>query len=82
MPAPWFEYGFASEDIIFCNKARDLGFSLYCDLSVRLGHICTAVVEPALYGDEWSVGVTIGSTGQTTRVLLPIEHRELEEAAA
>ena len=37
MEPPWFEYGFASEDILFCNKAQDLGFTLHCDLSARLG---------------------------------------------
>jgi hypothetical protein len=69
----WFEYGAASEDILFCNKAIDAGFELYCDLGTRLGHITTAVVEPAYVDGEWVVGTRIGSYGAMTNVLLPIE---------
>lgn len=78
MPGPhWFEYGAASEDILFCNKAIDLGFTLHCDLSARLGHITTAVVEPAVVDGEWTIGTRIGSYGAMTSVMLPIEHREM-----
>lgn len=76
MEPPWFEYGFASEDILFCNKAMDLGFTLHCDLSARLGHITTAVVWPAVTEGQWAVGLTVGSIGQTTNVILPIETGE------
>lgn len=57
---PWFEYGDRSEDIIFCEKAKAAGFQIYCDLSQRLGHITTAVVEPAVINNEWVVGLTVG----------------------
>jgi hypothetical protein len=74
MPGPyWFEYGVASEDILFCNKAVELGFTLRCDLSTRLGHLTTAVVEPAYYDGQWVVGTRIGSYGAMTSTLLPIE---------
>lgn len=73
---PWFEYGFASEDLMFCDKAKDAGFAIHCDLSVRLGHLTTAAVWPAVYDGEWCVGLDVGSVGQTTRVLLPIETKE------
>lgn len=77
MPGPyWFEYGAASEDILFCNKAMDLGFTLHCDLSARLGHLTTAVVEPTYHDGEWALGVRVGSYGAMTSVILPIEHRE------
>lgn len=79
MEPPWFEYGFASEDILFCQKARELGFDIYCDLSIRLGHIAVAVVEPAFYDGQWATGVSIGSTGQMQHLLLPIGEREKEE---
>lgn len=29
----------AGEDFSFCRKAKDLGFKLYCDMSVYIGHI-------------------------------------------
>jgi len=73
---PWFEYGFASEDIIFCQKAKERGFSIHCDLGARLGHITTATIWPTVHESEWAVGMTVGSVGQTTQVLLPIEPRE------
>jgi hypothetical protein len=57
---PWFEYTDRSEDIIFCEKAKAAGFKLHADLSCRLGHITTAVVEPAVRGGEWTTGFTIG----------------------
>jgi hypothetical protein len=75
----WFEYGAASEDILFCNKAIDAGFELYCDLGTRLGHITTAVVEPAFVDGEWTVGTRIGSYGAMTNVLLPIESSRTSE---
>jgi Fringe-like len=76
---PWFEYGFASEDLMFCDKAMEAGFSLHCDLGARLGHLTTAAVWPTVYDGEWCVGLDVGSVGQTTRVLLPIETKSVEQ---
>lgn len=76
---PWFEYGFASEDLMFCDKAKDAGFTIHCDLGVKLGHITTGVVWPAVYDGEWCVGLDVGSVGQTTRVLLSIETKPVEQ---
>jgi hypothetical protein len=70
---PWFEYGFISEDLLFCDKAIAAGFTLHCDMSARLGHITTAVVEPAFHDGQWVTGVTLGSYSATTGVLLPLE---------
>lgn len=76
---PWFEYGIASEDLMFCDRAVEAGFTLYCDLSARLGHLTTAAVWPAVHDGEWCVGIDVGSVGQTTKVLLPIETRLVEK---
>ena len=78
---PWFEYGFASEDLIFCNKAKEAGFSIWCDLSARLGHITVSVVWPTTdENGEWVVGFNIG---RDTNLICPIEPRERElEAVA
>lgn len=57
---PWFEYADRSEDIIFCEKAKDAGFELHADLSVRLGHVTTAVVWPAVEDEKWVTGLNIG----------------------
>jgi len=57
---PWFEYADRSEDIIFCEKAREKGFQLFCDTEARLGHITTSVVWPAEHEGDWVTGFTIG----------------------
>lgn len=69
---PWFEYGFVSEDLLFCDKAIAAGFTLHCDLSARLGHITTAVVEPAYYEGQWVTGVQIGSYSQMASLMIPL----------
>jgi len=50
---PWFEFGYSKElqkdvgeDIIFCEKARDLGFKIYVDLTTKCGHITTKIIMP------------------------------------
>lgn len=34
------------EDIAFCNRAKELGFKLWCEPTVRLGHIGHLTVWP------------------------------------
>jgi len=45
---PYFEYRltqtgiketFLSEDIVFCERAREAGFKIYCDTTIRCGHL-------------------------------------------
>lgn len=44
---PWFEYRvanaedchMATEDIVFCEKAKEAGYKIYCDGTVNCGHI-------------------------------------------
>lgn len=77
---PWFEYGFASEDLIFCQKAQDAGFPLYCDLSARVGHITTAEIWPAVDADgEWCVGITVGGGAS---LIIPWAEQVREEVPA
>lgn len=59
-PYQWFEYTDRSEDIVFCEKAKEAGFPIHADLSARLGHITTAVVIPALTENGWETGITVG----------------------
>jgi hypothetical protein len=57
----WFEYGDVSEDILFCEKATQAGFTLYADLGARLGHITTAVVIPSHTEEHgWTTGLRVG----------------------
>jgi hypothetical protein len=48
---PWFEEGKTAkdaigEDLYFCLKAREAGFKVYVDCSVRMGHMCMGAVWP------------------------------------
>ena len=54
MPDPWFEFGkradsdYPAEDVWFsANKARRLGFRMYCDLDASIGHLNTCAVWPS-----------------------------------
>jgi hypothetical protein len=52
MPEPWFEAAVLNgqtlgEDLYFCDKARDLGFEIYCDLDHTFGHCMNGIVWPA-----------------------------------
>lgn len=52
---PWFESPAGEhlgEDFVFCDKARDAGAELFCDLDANLGHITTAVVWPVKLEEE------------------------------
>ena len=65
LPGRVFEYGDRSEDIIFCEKAKACGYTLYADLGVHLGHITTAVVWPSYDAENgWTTGLTIGKDMQ------------------
>lgn len=56
---PWFEHGAASEDLIFCEKARAAGFTIHCDLAARLGHLTSTIVWPTIVDERWAVGFTV-----------------------
>lgn len=48
---PWFEIGKVHpegmwEDAYFCEKAREVGFSVYADLDSHLGHITQTILWP------------------------------------
>jgi len=56
---PWFEHGRASEDLIFCDRAREAGFPIYCDLGSRIGHLTVAAIWPSWVDQEWVVGFSV-----------------------
>ena len=46
IPMPWFVLGYEednvspmTEDVYFCTKARDAGFTVWCDPTIKTGHI-------------------------------------------
>jgi hypothetical protein len=40
-----------SEDFLLCQRIRDLGFAIHCDLGSRLGHLAVAGVWPGVAPD-------------------------------
>lgn len=56
LPKPWFEYEptdspdghMSTEDIVFCKRAKNLGYQIYCDGSVACGHVGNFVVTPVV----------------------------------
>lgn len=53
---PWFEVGFdangrnVSEDVTFCHRAREAGFSVYLDGTQTLGHLTGVALRPTADG--------------------------------
>jgi glycosyltransferase involved in cell wall biosynthesis len=70
MPQPWITLGELTkdewcDDISFFNRARDLGFEMYCDLDCLVGHMASVTIRPAkMNGDVWHT--TYDTTGEGT----------------
>lgn len=51
---PWFEYLWSgdpdgrmrTEDLVFFDKAKDLGYKVYCDGTIKCGHVNSMVIWP------------------------------------
>lgn len=61
---PWFETGVVEgtqlgEDVYFCDKARETGAEIYCDLDTRIGHCLTAVAWPVKETTGWTFGFSM-----------------------
>lgn len=74
MPRPWITLGELEkdhwcDDIAFFNRARDYGFSLFCDLSVRVGHIASCVIYPEYSDGKW---LTSYDTNGESRLTYPM----------
>lgn len=64
-PRPWFHYEndgdgwpLVSEDVPFCRKARESGYAIWLDPTVKCGHLTTHTVT-----EKWHVAVTEGMIG-------------------
>lgn len=82
---PWYEYGQIdsaqlTEDLYFCDKAREAGYQIHCDTSLPLGHITTATVWPVKHPDGWSYGFTF--MGGLKLAMQPSAWAEADEAIA
>lgn len=55
MPKPWF-FGMegTGEDITLCLKAKKLGFSVWMDTAIKLGHLGAPTIITEEYSEEWN----------------------------
>lgn len=61
-PRPWFQYEVddqgwpaVSEDVPFCRKARDAGYAIWLDPTIKCGHVTTSTVT-----EKWHLAATEG----------------------
>lgn len=55
IPKPWFMSSSATgEDILFCCKAREHGFKIWCDSTQKLGHLSDSLVVTEDYSDKFN----------------------------
>lgn len=79
---PWFEHGRASEDLIFCDRAREAGFPIYVDLASRLGHLTVSAIWPSWVDEEWVVGFSVADNFSLyVPIEKPAEHKAPEPTA-
>lgn len=67
MPEPWWEAGKIDpaklmEDVYFCQKARALGFSIYVDTTLGLGHLTTVTLWPS-WKESGELGAKLAING-------------------
>lgn len=63
LPRPVFETskGMQNEDLVLCQKIRDAGFRIHCDVDARLGHIGLVNVFPMWQGERWGTALELGN---------------------
>ena len=54
-----FDYRVESEDIMFCRRVWDVGFTVWLDTTVRVGHVAQSVIWPTQANDQWHVGISV-----------------------
>ncbi len=74
MDDPWITLGELEkdhwcDDISFFNRARKAGFHLYCDPTVRCGHMGSVTITPEYLEGKWMV--SYDTTG-TSKVTIPM----------
>ncbi len=78
----WFKDGEASEDLTFCEKAREAGFDIFVDMQARMGHCSTLIVWPAVVEDGWVMGAQLSQNFQANFEIATREQEQALEAAA
>lgn len=83
-PRPWFHYEpddagwpLVSEDIPFCRKAREAGFTVSVDPEIRCGHVGVFVVD-----DRWALRYQRAREATVERMPIKIQKVEPRSEAA
>lgn len=71
MAKPWFRLGEYdpqewSDDIGFFNRATKVGFKIYVDLDIMIGHIGTVIIRPEYDKDEKKWYTSYNTDGKTS----------------
>lgn len=78
---PWFEKtNGPNEDLNFFAKVRESGFTIWCDVDCRLGHMASHTVWPAYREEGWHADIQLDNA-----LTLPLRRElrpEFAEAAA
>ena len=86
MEKPWVRLGELEkdhwcDDISFFNRARAVGFELYCDLTIKVGHMVQTVVWPNYVDGKWFVTYDTCGTGSITFPMpRPVETKQIERS--
>jgi GT2 family glycosyltransferase len=78
---PWFKYRegiHLSEDLYLCQRIREAGFKIWCDVEVRMGHRGTHTVYPIYEDGTWAAGLKLGDATNSKLNMISL-HPKLEE---
>lgn len=74
---PWFQSkpggGGLNEDLFFCEKVRDAGFTIQCDPQVLLGHLSLHTIRPVWEDGQWHTQIDHNESVKVTYRNLPVE---------
>ena len=71
MSPPWFRLvnELETEDVYFCERAREVGFNVFVDTESRLSTLQVASVMPRYAGGRWELGIDVGTDMFFTKTL-------------
>lgn len=78
---PWFENAdneHATEDLEFCRKIRDAGYTIHADMNVLLGHIGLTTIWPKNQNGHWGFLFDFGDgpEGAMNQIFINVGERE------
>jgi hypothetical protein len=86
MGDPWFQSSggvVLNEDVMFCRKARELGYSVYATADVTMGHLGIFNVRPLYREGRWGALTEFSSPEeQFQHIYMPVENEHPEVIGA